>query len=399
MSLKSYDYIVVGAGIIGLSIARHLKKELPQSTILVVEKEDDVGAHSSGRNSGVLHAGFYYSANSLKARFTVDGNRALKAYCRYMKIPINNCGKLVVAMDEKELEMLHELEQRGMRNGSNVRLISWEEAKEFEPNVFTYKKALYSPDTASLDPLEVLKALKNDLQHSGVEFIFKAEYRAHQGNVVVTSGGDFVCGKFINCAGLYADEVAHDYGFGAKYTMIPFKGLYLKYAKNKTDVRMNVYPVPNLRNPFLGVHFTKSVDGSIKIGPTAIPVFWRENYTFNNQFRLDECSEIAFQETKLFFTNAFGFRDLAFEEMRKYSREYFVSLAVKMVPVIDPKGFGEFTRPGIRAQLLDRTRLELVQDFVVEADQYSIHILNAVSPAFTCAFPFANFVCREYVLR
>ncbi|NTV29651.1 MAG: L-2-hydroxyglutarate oxidase [Candidatus Omnitrophica bacterium] len=399
MSAKSYDYVVIGAGIIGLSIARHLRQRLPQASILVLDKEEDVGAHSSGRNSGVLHAGFYYSANSLKARFTVEGNKSLKEYCRTRNIPVNTCGKLVVAMDEKELEMLHELERRGVRNGSNVRLISVEEAKAYEPSVFSYKKALYSPDTASLEPLAVLRALKEDLIALGVEFVFGAEYRGHQDNVVVTSGGDFICGKVVNCAGLYADKVAHDYGFGKRYTMIPFKGLYLKYAKNKTDVRMNVYPVPNLRNPFLGVHFTKTVEGTIKIGPTAIPAFWRENYTLSKNFRIKECAEIAFQETKLFFTNAFGFRDLAFEEIHKYNREYFISLAVKMVPSIDPKGFGEFTRPGIRAQLLDKESLELVQDFVVEADRYSIHVLNAVSPAFTCAFPFAEFVCQEYILR
>jgi L-2-hydroxyglutarate oxidase LhgO len=161
---------------------------------------------------------------------------------------------------------------------------------------------------------------------------------------------------------------------------------------------MNIYPVPNLRNPFLGVHFTKTVDSTIKIGPTAIPAFWRENYTFNQRFKPGEFVEIAFQEAKLFSTNAFGFRDLAFEEMHKYCRDYFISLAVKMVPSVDPKGFGEFTRPGIRAQLLDKGRLELVQDFVVEADKNSVHILNAVSPAFTCAFPFAEFVCKEYGL-
>jgi L-2-hydroxyglutarate oxidase LhgO len=398
MTPKAYDFVVIGAGIIGLSIARRLRQERPAASILVIDKEEDVGAHSSGRNSGVLHAGFYYSANSLKARFTVDGNRSLKDYCRLKNIPFNGCGKLVVAMDEKELEMLHELERRGRQNGSNVRLINIDEAKKYEPSVFSYKKALYSPDTASLDPLNVLAALKDDLMNAGVEFVFGAKYRTHKGNTLVTTKGEFVAKKVVNCAGLYADEVAHDYGFGKKYTMIPFKGLYLKYAKNKTDVRMNIYPVPNLHNPFLGVHFTKTVDGTIKIGPTAIPAFWRENYTFSERFRLPEFSEIAFQETKLFFTNAFGFRDLAFEEIHKYNRAYFVSLAVKMIPSVDPKGFGDFTRPGIRAQLLDKTRLELVQDFVVEADRDSIHVLNAVSPAFTCAFPFAEFVCKEYVL-
>ncbi|MBF0569349.1 MAG: L-2-hydroxyglutarate oxidase [Candidatus Omnitrophica bacterium] len=391
-----YNFIIIGAGIIGLSIARRLKQSSPSSRILIIDKEPDVGAHSSGRNSGVLHGGFYYTADSLKARFTVEGNRALKEYCHAKGIPFNACGKLVVAMDEKELEKLHELERRGIRNGSNVRLIDAAQAKEMEPNVYTFKKALYSPDTASLDPKEVLHALKGDLLKEGVQIMFSTAYRGHQGNAVRTSQGDFEGGKIISCAGLYADKVAQDFGFGKKYTMIPFKGLYLKYAKNKTDVRMNIYPVPNLRNPFLGVHYTKTVDGTIKIGPTAIPAFWRENYTFREHFRLSEFAEIAFQEAKLFCTNSFGFRDLAFDEISKYNREHFIRLATKMVPV-DPQGFGEFTRPGIRAQLLDKTRLELVQDFVIEADKNSVHVLNAISPAFTCAFPFAKFVCEKYI--
>jgi (S)-2-hydroxyglutarate dehydrogenase len=397
--MKRYDHIIIGSGIIGLSIAKYLRENDQRASILVLEKEEDVGEHSSGRNSGVLHAGFYYSANSLKARFTVEGNKALKAYCSRRGLAVNACGKLVVAMDEKELEQLYELERRGIKNGSNIKLISAEEAKRYQPNVFTYKKALYSPDTASLDPKAVLIAIKEDLSRTGVDFRFRAKYLGRgEDNTVRTTQGDFAGRKIINCAGLYADKVAHDFGFGQKYTMIPFKGLYLKYKKNTTDVNINIYPVPNLRNPFLGVHFTKTVEGTIKIGPTAIPAFWRENYTLSEHFNLSEFTEIACQETKLFFTNAFGFRDLAFEEIHKYNRDYFINLATRMVPV-DPKGFGEFTKPGIRAQLLDKTRGELVQDFVVEADAHSVHVLNAVSPAYTCAFPFAEFVCKEYALK
>lgn len=398
MARNQFDYIIIGAGVVGLSIARYLNEKFPAASICILEKESDVGAHSSGRNSGVLHGGFYYTANSLKARFTVDGNKTMKGYCQSRGIPVNSCGKLVVAMDEKELEQLYELERRGIRNGSNVKMIDEAEARAMEPSVRTFKKALYSPDTASLDPKHVLFALKGDLLKAGVQIRFSTRYRGRSGNVVRAGKEEFEGKKIINCAGLYADKVAQDFGFGKKYTMIPFKGLYLKYEKNKTDVRMNIYPVPNLRNPFLGVHYTKTVDGTIKIGPTAIPAFWRENYTFFENFSAREFVDIVKQEAKLFSTNAFGFRDLAFEEMHKYIRGYFIGLATKMVPV-DPQGFGEFTRPGIRAQLLDKTTLELVQDFVIEADRDSVHVLNAVSPAFTCAFPFAEFVCREYVLK
>ena len=391
------DYLIIGAGIIGLSVARKLKDKYPDAKICVLDKEEDTAYHASGRNSGVLHAGFYYSADSLKARFTVTGNRAWKEYCRAKDLPLNECGKLVVARDRHELGQLDELYKRGLRNGSTVHLIDQKEAEELEPNVRTFKRALYSPGTASVDPGAVCRRLKEDLREEGVTFSFLTEYRGRKKKGVTTSRGGFTAKTLINCAGLYADKIAKDFGFSRKYTIIPFKGLYLKYTKNKTGVGMNIYPVPNLKNPFLGVHFTKTVDDSIKIGPTAIPAFWRENYSGFKHFRLNELAAIGYHETKLFLTNAFHFRSLAFEELRKYSRTYFVGLATKMVKDIDPAGFTEYTAPGIQAQLLDKTTSKLLQDFVIEGDRHSIHILNAVSPAFTCALPFANFVVEQYL--
>jgi L-2-hydroxyglutarate oxidase LhgO len=294
---------------------------------------------------------------------------------------------------------LDELLRRGQRNGANVRLIDEAEVFDIEPNVKTFKRALYSPDTASIDPKEVCQALKEDLFKAGVEFSYNTKYLGHSVNIIQTDQGDFEGGKVINCAGLYADRVAQDFGFGTKYTMIPFKGLYLKYTKNKSDVNINIYPVPNLKNPFLGVHFTKTVTGDIKIGPTAIPAFWRENYDLKSGFSMGEMAEVLFFESKLYMTNAFNFRSLAHEELHKYSKKYFISLAQSMVKYIDPKGFTEWTKPGIRAQLLDKQTLNLVQDFVVEGDHKSVHVLNAVSPAFTCAFPFSQYVVDQYVLK
>ncbi len=394
---QEHDFLIIGSGVIGLTIAATLKQKNPSYRILLIEKEADVATHASGRNSGVLHAGFYYTADSLKAKLTVAGNRAMKKYCQQKNLPVNLCGKLVVALNETELEKLHELEKRGKLNGSNVRLIDVEEAEALEPNVVTHKKALYSPDTATIDPKAVCLSLKNDLLQAGVEFRFDTRYLGRKDNVVQTSQGDFAAKRIVNCAGLYADKVAQDFGFGERYTMIPFKGLYLKYTKNKTDVRMHIYPVPNLKNPFLGVHFTKTVNGDIKIGPTAIPAFWRENYEGWGRFDAAEMLSVLGHEAVLFLRNSFGFRDLAQEEIKKYGRDYFVGLAQKMVKSIDPAGFTEFTKPGIRAQLLDKKELKLVQDFVVEGDQRSTHVLNAVSPAFTCAFPFAEFVLNNHI--
>ncbi len=396
---SKYTYIIIGSGIIGMSIARSIKQSQPDSTLLIIDKEREEAAHASSRNSGVLHAGFYYTADSFKAKFTVEGNKALKDYCRSKNLPFNDCGKLVVAQNEEELQQLFELEKRGKRNGATVEIVDEQRALELEPNVRTHKKALFSPDTASVDPKQVCAAVKGDLTKLGVEFSFQTKYCGAIDSGITTDKGDVQAERIINCAGLYADKVAQDFGFGKKYTMIPFKGLYLKYTKNKTDVKMNIYPVPNLKNPFLGVHYTKTVDGTIKIGPTAIPALWRENYTYTENFKFGEFVDILSQETRLFLANAFGFRSLAAEEMKKYNKKYFVGLAQAMVREIDPSGFTEYTRPGIRAQLLDKEELKLVQDFVVEGDRRSTHILNAVSPAFTCAFPFAEFVTRNHILK
>ena len=395
--MTHYNYLIIGTGVIGLSIARKIRKNEPDARILMIEKEAEAAQHSSGRNSGVLHAGFYYSADSFKARFTAAGNIAMKEYCKDRALPINDCGKLVVAQNEDELGRLQELYRRGLANGSRVRLVSVEEAEEIEPNIRTYKQALYSPDTATIDPLQVCLALKHELICAGVDIKFSTCYQKRSGNTILTDRGDFSADKIINCAGLYADCIAQDFGYGREYTIIPFKGLYLKYTKNTTDIKINIYPVPDLRNPFLGVHFTKTVDGHIKIGPTAIPSFARENYGWFENLKWTETPEILYWQTLLFFANSFHFRDLAFEEMRKYAKTYFVHLAQNMVKFLDSKGFTEYTRPGIRAQLLNTKTRELVQDFVVQGDCSSIHVLNAVSPAYTCAFPFAGFIYDTYL--
>lgn len=401
MKEEKADYLIIGAGIIGLAIARELKLRMPQAEILVIEKEPDVAYHSSGRNSGVLHAGFYYSADSLKAKFTRDGNRMMKEYVRTNNLRINECQKVVVAKDESELEALFELDRRGKKNGVDVSIISEAEMKEIDPNAKTFKHALYSPSTATVDPTEVNMAVKNELTKLGVKFLFSEGYASKAGpNAIRTTTGRVISsGKIINAAGLYADKIAKDFSFSQQYTIIPFKGIYLKYTKPDKPIRTNIYPVPNLKNPFLGVHYTITVDGTIKIGPTSIPAFWRENYHGMDNFRGGELGNILGWEARLFLSNAFGFRGLAMEEMKKYNKSYFVNLATKLVHSIDPTGFTQWSKPGIRAQLMNVKTLELVQDFVVEGDGVTIHVLNAVSPAFTSSFPFAKWVVDTYVLK
>ncbi|MFD1040629.1 L-2-hydroxyglutarate oxidase [Virgibacillus byunsanensis] len=395
--IKYYDYLIVGGGIIGMSIARELITRFPDESICILEKESDVAHHSSGRNSGVLHAGFYYTANSLKARFTREGNQEMTQYCDENNLKINKCGKIVVATDENELQGLKELKNRAEKNGVELKWINESEVRLIDPNVKTYKKALYSPTTSSVNPVEVCQVVKAEVVKNGVDIICNTQYKGISNGEILTSSGKFTCQYFVNAAGLYADKIAKDFKFGDKYTIIPFKGIYLKYAKNKSDVVTNIYPVPNLANPFLGVHFTKTVDESIKIGPTAIPALWRENYGGLRSFKFNEFFSILFYEAKLFLNNSFNFRSLAIEEMKKYRKSYFTNLSLKMVRKLDKDGFGQFMKPGIRAQLLNKKTLELVQDFVVEGDNRSFHILNAVSPGFTCAFPFSRYVVDEIV--
>lgn len=392
------DILIIGAGIMGLAMARHLRKKFPARSVVLIEKEPDICRHASGRNSGVLHAGFYYSADSLKARFTREGNRDLTDYCRARGLKINPCRKVVVTRTEEELEALFELERRGRANGVDVRIIDEKELASIDPNVRTRSRALLSPTTATVDPVQVCGSIRDELVRDGVALHCNCRYeRSLGGNAVKTSRGIFEAGLIINAAGLYADRIARDFGFGADYVIIPFKGIYLKYCGSDRPVSMNVYPVPDLRNPFLGVHYTITVDGTVKIGPTAIPALWRENYGGAGNFRAGEFFQIVSREAVLFARNSFGFRSLALEEMKKYHKKYFIGLAAGMVREIDRDRFNEWSRPGIRAQLLDLRTNRLVQDFVVESDGHSIHILNAVSPAFTGSFPFSRWIIDTHV--
>lgn len=385
------DIVIVGGGIVGLSIARELISRYPGLSITLIEKERSFACHASGRNSGVLHAGFYYTPDSLKARFTVEGNKLLTDYCLKHNLAINRCGKIVVAKDEKELEGIFELKRRGEKNGVNLEIVDEKRLEELEPNARTYQKALHSPTTSVVSPKEIVEHIASTIKEKVHILLNEAFIKRENASTVVTSTQRIHYKHLINSAGSYADTIAHQFGIGRKYTLIPFKGLYMEY-KDATAIQKHIYPVPNLRNPFLGVHFTKTVQGKVKIGPTAIPAFWRENYQGLSNFKLNEFLEVLSYEARLFFTNAFNFRSLTFEEIKKYNREYFIQQATHLVKKIDVTKFGNYLNPGIRAQLLDTEKMALVMDFVVEQGENSTHILNAVSPAFTSAFSFSKYI-------
>ncbi len=378
--MESIDYLIVGAGIIGMTIAHELISRNPTLKIVIVEKESEVAVHASGRNSGILHAGFYYTADSLKAKLTADGNKRMKAFCYENNIFVNETQKYVVAKDKQELEWLYELNNRAKVNGVITKLV---DAKDIDSNIKTYKKALFSPSTASVNPKEVCYVLRDKLIEKGVKFIFNQPFETIA----------FSYNYLINCAGSYADKIAKSHGIAKNYTMLPFKGLYLKYYGDDKPIATNVYPVPNMKNPFLGVHYTVTSKNEIKIGPTAIPVFWRENYQGLAGFKLNEFLEILYYSCKLFILNKFNFRALAISEIKNYRKKNLITKSKQMLHNI-----GDDFRPmpaGIRAQLLDTKSNELVMDFIVDHIDNSTHILNAVSPAFTCSFAFADYVVNQ----
>ncbi len=387
------DFLVIGGGIIGISIARELKRRFTDSKVTLIEKEESFARHASGRNSGVLHAGFYYTADSLKARFTREGNQQLTGYCEEHKLPINRCGKLVVAKSEEEHAVLNELLERGRRNSVPLQQVTAQEVKAIEPRALTYERAIFSPTTSSVDPVAVVQSMEREAKNEGVDVHYGVRYLRRNKLDIVTTSGTFHPGYVVNAAGLYADHIARGFGFSEQYRILPFKGLYLYSDEPVGAIRTNIYPVPDLKNPFLGVHVTITVDGRMKIGPTAIPAFWREQYRAYNNFRLTELLDIVMRQMSLFIFSRSDFMKLAVEEIRKYSRSHMVSLAATLVDGLRKENCLRWGEPGIRAQLVNIHKRQLEMDFVIEGDDRSLHILNTVSPGFTCCLPFSRFVC------
>ena len=392
------EFLIIGTGILGLAVAKALKKRFKNSKITVIDKEKEVAQHASGRNSGVIHAGFYYSADSLKAKFTRRGNIELTEFCEKKGLKINKNGKVVVTKGENELETLFELKKRGDLNGVPLEIINTKKLKHLEPYAKTYKYALWSPTTATINPLEVCLALKEELTEKGINFLFNTPYELVINNRTIKAGEyEITYEILINCSGLYADKIAKDFGKAQDYVIIPFKGVYLEYTGNNLEIKRNIYPIPKLENPFLGVHYTVLVDGKVKLGPTAIPSFWRENYNGLKNFSFEELMQILYWELILFLTNKSNFRKLALEEFRKYWKPFLQKQAELISQNVNVKLFKKWSKPGIRAQLLNIRTKELVMDFVVEKGNNDIHILNAVSPAFTASFPFTRWIVEKFI--
>ncbi len=395
--LKGAEFLICGGGIIGLTMANSLL-EKGCDGIVIIEKEDDIGKHASGRNSGVLHAGIYYASDSFKAKFCLRGNFLMKEYCRRNGLTILDTGKVIVTKKEEDIKVLQELYERARQNGAKVELIDQKSLAEIEPHAKTCGRALYSYYTAVVDPKKILRSLYNKLLSSGkVSIITNTRFTGLKGShTALTNSAPIRFKTFINAAGAYSDQVAHMFSVGLHYKLIPFKGTYKKLTKRKSSmVRGNIYPVPNIENPFLGVHFTRGIDGEVSIGPTAIPALGRENYGICSGLDL-EALEILYRDAILLFSNP-KFRKVAFEEPKKYRFKHFFQDIRTMVDEITPDDIEASSKVGIRPQLVDWRKKELIMDFLVIQDGDSLHIMNAISPAFTCSMAFAEFIVDKYL--
>ena len=379
------DIAVIGGGVVGLTSAIVAKRRWPDAQVVVLEKEQRCGLHASGRNSGVVHAGLYYEKSSYKAKLTVEGNLRLREWCSEHGLPYRPCGKLVVARDELEQAGLEELQRRAAQNGVTVRRVSSVEAREIEPAVRAPFGALWCPTTGAVEPASVMASYATEARRLGVHVLTDTRVVDHRRRSMVTTKGDLEAGFVLNTAGLYADVVARRFGAGQDYRIIPFRGTYL-VGDPSVVLRCHVYPVPDLQMPFLGVHFTVTNRGAVKIGPTAQPLPWKEAYGSFAGFNARELVDVGRHLGCLTVHNA-DVRRLAWAEAQKSRKADLLRQARELASV---SGSWRWGRSGIRAQLVRLSDWSLVMDFVWEQRERSLHVLNAVSPAFTCAWPLAE---------
>ena len=396
------DFLVIGAGIVGISIARELKIRYPYSTITVLEKEASPGLHSSGRNSGVLHSGIYYPSDSLKAKVCSQGAIEMAEFCNQYGLPLERRGKILVAVNEQDEPQMELLARRAAENKIIAEVIDSQTLKEIEPEASTaIDKALFIPSTAVGDPLAVMRAIISEVEKLGVKINYNSKIvnvNISQQQVQLQNGKKIGYGHVVNASGLYADSVAHQFDVGQRYTLLPFKGIYWKIDPSaKFNIRHLIYPVPDLRVPFLGVHTTTTTDGITYLGPTAVPAFGRENYHGLHGVSFLESIRIMNLLTKQFIYNRDGFRQLVFQEGRHYFKPWFFQSARAILPRLKQEHLLPSSKVGIRAQILDKKTGRMVSDFLVESGHNSTHILNAISPAWTSAFPFARYVCDSYI--
>ena len=395
MGASSCDVVIVGGGIVGLATASALLDRSPGLRVTILEKEDRVGQHQTGRNSGVIHSGIYYRPGSLKAALCREGSQRLIRFCDERGIAYALPGKVIVATDVDELPALDRLLRNGTANGvPGLRRIGPEELREIEPHAAGIA-ALHSPQTGIVDFREVAVSLGASLAERGVDVITGARFlsaaRDGGGLRIETTSGDVPARFLVNCAGLYADDVARRMGLRPPLRIVPFRGEYFVLRPERRDlVRGLIYPVPDPRFPFLGVHFTRTVDGDVEAGPNAVLAFAREGYT---KWRIDPREFAATLTYPGFLRLAKRFWRTGFNEYRRSFRtKLFVDALARLVPEIATADVAP-GGAGVRAQAVARDG-SLVDDFRIARSGPSIHVLNAPSPAATASLSIGGYIAR-----
>jgi L-2-hydroxyglutarate oxidase len=399
MSSKKYDVVIVGGGIVGLATAYKLQLKFPHKSIAVLEKENDIGKHQTGRNSGVIHSGIYYTPNSYKAKNCKEGREQLVTFAKRNGIDFDICGKIIVATTNEELSILEGIYQRGLENKTEgIRYLNAEEIKKKEPFIEGIK-AIWVPTAGIIDYVQVInkfaELIHKENANSGLITSCKVIRIVGDDTAnkkVVTSNGTFSAAKIIFCTGLQSDRNATKDNIKLDMQIVGFRGDYYELKTEATHKIKNlVYPVPDVNFPFLGVHFTRMVNGSIECGPNAVFSFKREGYATTSFSLKDTFQALSFKGTwKLFGRH---WRKGIDEYKRAFSKRLFVKELQKMMPSITVDEVKP-ARAGVRAQAID-TNGALVDDFKIVAHQGTIHVLNAPSPAATACLAIADEIVRQ----
>jgi L-2-hydroxyglutarate oxidase len=398
MGVPVHDVVVIGAGLVGLSTAMALLGERPALRVAVLEKESAVGTHQSGHNSGVIHAGLYYKPGSLKARFCREGRQALTEYAESHQIPYRLTGKLVVATDPGELSRLDDLAERGRANGLAVKELGPEEFAGIEPGVRGIR-ALHIPESGVIDYRKVAAAYAEDIASRGGAVLcghgVRELNRTGDGWIAETAAGPLRGRALVACAGLQADRVAAMAGQGGnEYRIVPFRGDYYTFRTQAVDyVRGLVYPVPDPAFPFLGVHFTRGIDGTLHAGPNAVPALAREGYGRMSVNGRDLLDTLRFPGMRKLARSYAGTG--AMEIWRDLVKPAFLAEMRRYLPAIRSRDV-TFGPSGIRAQCVSRSGA-LVDDFLVEESEGIIHVLNAPSPAATASIVIGRHIASRAV--
>ncbi|NEO34247.1 MAG: L-2-hydroxyglutarate oxidase [Symploca sp. SIO3C6] len=394
-----YDIAIIGGGIVGLSTAMIVGKRYPEASILVLEKESSWAYHQTGNNSGVIHSGIYYKPGSFKAKFCRQGQRSMVAFCQEHGINYEVCGKVIVATEPEELPRLENIYQRGLENGIEVTKLSGEEVREIEPHVSclagirVYSTGIVDYKQVCQKYVELVSTQGGDLQlNSKVEKILETS----AGQVLETSKGTFATHFTINCAGLHSDRVAKLGHVNPQAKIVPFRGEYYELKPEKRYlVKHLIYPVPNPNFPFLGVHFTRMIDGGIHAGPNAVLSLKREGYT-KTDFDLRDFIEVMTYPG--FWKLAAKHADAGIEEMiRSFSKAAFVRSLQRLIPEVEADDLIP-SHAGVRAQAL-RNNGKLVDDFLIVEGSNAMHVCNAPSPAATSSLEIGKEIATRLQTR